>query len=108
MRISRVLILMLIFALLTSSAFAEDRVSLGFLYGSTENIDLIDRTNGSLNQVSPTCFDLDNKGNLDITGNLTHKFVEQMHERGILVTPFLSNHWSRLSPSTYSITMQRP
>ena len=95
MRISKVVILMLIFALFTGSAFAEDRVSLAFLYGSTSNIDLIDRTNGSINQVSPTCFDLDNKGNLAVTGNLTHEFVEEMHNRGIKVTPFLSNHWSR-------------
>ena len=75
--------------------YAEDRVSLGFLYGSTSDLNLIDRTNGGINQVSPTCFDLDNQGNLVVTANLTHTFVEQMHEREILVTPFLSNHWVR-------------
>jgi spore germination protein YaaH len=91
------ILLISIILLIASCAvvYAEDRVSLGFLYGSTSDLSLIDRTNGSINQVSPTCFDLDNKGNLVVTGNLTHAFVEQMHERGIIVTPFLSNHWVR-------------
>ena len=96
MRIGKILvILMLITMLFASSAIAAERVGLGFLYGSTENVDLIDRTNGAINQVSPTCFDLDSKGNLVVTENLTHSFVNKMHERNVLVTPFLSNHWAR-------------
>ena len=96
MRIGKVVfIAMLISLVFASSAFAEDRVSLGFLYGTTSDLSLIDRTNNSINQVSPTCFDLDNRGNLAVTGNLTHTFVEEMHNRGIIVTPFLSNHWAR-------------
>lgn len=96
MRIGKIIVItMLIVFVFASSAFAEDRVSLGFLYGTTSDLDLIDRTKGSINQVSPTCFDLDNRGNLYVTGNLTHTFVDAMHERGILVTPFLSNHWAR-------------
>ncbi len=94
------ILLSLILILASSTSFAydfdtEERVSLGFLYGWTGNVDLIDRTKGGINQVSPTCLDLDNKGNLVVTGNLTHEFVTKMHERGILVTPFLSNHWVR-------------
>jgi len=96
MRIGKVFaISMLILFVFAGSVMAEDRVSLGFLYGSTENLDLIDRTNGAINQVAPTCLDLDEKGNLDLTSNLTHTFVEKMHERGLIVTPFLSNHWAR-------------
>ena len=86
---------MLIMIIFAGSVFAEDRVSLGYLYGSTDNIDLVDRTNGAINQIAPTCMDLDDRGNLDLTSNLTKKFVDEMHERGILVTPFLSNHWAR-------------
>ena len=96
MRISKILLSsMLISLIFTSSAFAEDRVSLGFLYGWSGNLDLVDRTKGGINQVSPTCLDLDNQGNLVITSNLTHTFVDEMHSRGVLVTPFLSNHWAR-------------
>ena len=85
----------LVISIFTNSAFAEDRVSLGFMYGWSGNIDLIDRTNGGINQVSPTCLDLTNAGDLYVTSNLTHDFVTKMHERGVKVTPFLSNHWAR-------------
>ena len=86
---------MLIMVIFMSVASAAERVSLGFLYGVSDRTELVDRTNGSINQVAPTCLDLTSKGNLDITSDLTHEFVNQMHERGILVTPFLSNHWVR-------------
>lgn len=96
MRISKILVIsMLIVLSVLSISYADDRVSLGFLYGWTGNIDLIDRTNGGINQVSPTCLDLTDNGNLLVTSNLTHEFVIKMHERNIKVTPFLSNHWAR-------------
>ena len=96
MRISKILVISMLIVLFVSSiSFADDRVSLGFLYGWTGNIDLIDRTNGGINQVSPTCLDLTDAGNLLVTSNLTHDFVNKMHDRGIKVTPFLSNHWAR-------------
>ncbi len=98
MRSSKIFVFsMLIMTMLCSFSFAteaEERVSLGFLYGWTD-IGLIDRTNGSVNQVSPTCLDLNSKGELVVTSNLTHTFVNAMHERNIKVTPFLSNHWAR-------------
>ena len=78
-----------------STVFAADRVSLGFLYGISNQVELVDRTNGAINQVSPTCLNLSSKGNLVVTSELSHSFVEEMHARGIKVTPFLSNHWSR-------------
>ena len=96
MRMSKVVsISILMLVVFASLAFADDRVGLGFLYGSTESIDLVERTNGAINQVSPTCFDLDDKGNLYVTSNLTHKFVDEMHSRNVKVMPFLSNHWAR-------------
>ena len=96
MRISKILVISMLIVLFVSSiSYADDRVSLGFLYGWTGNVDLIDRTNGGINQVSPTCLDLTDNGNLLVTSNLTHEFVNRMHERGIKVTPFLSNHWAR-------------
>ena len=96
MRISKILVIsMLIVLSVLSISYADDRVSLGFLYGWTGNVDLIDRTNGGINQVSPTCLDLTDDGNLFVTANLTHEFVNKMHDRNIKVTPFLSNHWAR-------------
>ncbi len=97
-----VMYLMLIIFMFASYSFAEDRVGLGFLYGSTESINLIDRTNGAINHVSPTCFDLYDDGTLLVTSNLTKTFVQKMHERGVIVTPFLSNHWARRKRSKCS------
>ena len=91
-----IVITMLIAILMISNiAYAADRVSLGFIYGASDGVELIDRTNGSINQVSPTCLDITSKGNLVVTSELTHGFVAAMKERNILVTPFLSNHWAR-------------
>ena len=78
-----------------SFGVAVDRVSLGFIYGISDGKNLVDRTNGAINQVSPTCLNLDNKGNLIVTDELTKDFVDSMHEKDIIVTPFLSNHWVR-------------
>lgn len=86
---------MLILGISTSSVLAAERVSLGFIYGADDQVELVDRTNGSINQVSPTCFDINSRGNLVITSELTHEFVAAMKERNIIVTPFLSNHWVR-------------
>lgn len=87
--------IMLIATLIMSASYAEDRVSLGYISGWTGDYNLVDRTKGGINQVSPTCLDLDSNGNLVVTNNLTHEFVEAMHEREVKVTPFLSNHWNR-------------
>ena len=97
MKISKTLVILMLIlnSMLFTYAFAENRVGLGFLYGSTESINLIDRTKGAINHVSPTCFDLNDDGTLLITSNLTKAFVDKMHERGVIVTPFLSNHWAR-------------
>ena len=86
---------MLIFVSFSSVTLAADRVSLGFIYGVSDSIGLVERTNGAINQVSPTCFNLDAEGNLVVTSELTHDFVNAMKEREVLVTPFLSNHWVR-------------
>lgn len=88
-------ITMLISIMLSGVIYAADRVSLGFIYESTDSIELVDRTNGAINQVSPTCLDLDTNGNLIVTDDLTHEFVAEMKNREILVIPFLSNHWNR-------------
>lgn len=86
---------MLIMIIFMSVVSAADRVSLGFLYGISNPTELVDRTNGAMNQVAPTCLNLTTTGNLIVTSELTHQFVEEMHAREILVTPFLSNHWVR-------------
>lgn len=83
--------------LISSMTFASgDRVSLGYIYNSfMSHTEIVNNTNGNINTVSPTCFDLSIDGRLEINDILNQDFVNDMHEREVLVTPFLSNHWGR-------------
>lgn len=91
-KIVRFLITMLI--LFSSSTMAKERINLGYMYGSSKaHTQIVENTNYSVNVVSPTCLDIDINGNLTINTIISKEFVEEMHEKGIKVTPFLSNHW---------------
>ena len=81
MKTKRLLSGLLLLLIINSISFgvAVDRVSLGFIYGISDGKNLVDRTNGAINQVSPTCLNLDNNGNLVVTDELTKDFVDSMH-----------------------------
>lgn len=89
--------ILFIFTMLISSnsLYDTDRVSLGFLYGSSDQFELVERTNGAINQVSPTWFDITANGKLKISSDFDVEFIKQMKAKDIKVTPFLSNHWNR-------------
>ncbi len=87
--------ILIIVLIITTVSYAADRVSLGFLYGADDQLELVTRTNGAINQVSPTWFDISSKGNLVISDELDENFIKEMKAQGIKITPFLSNHWSR-------------
>ncbi|NLK87746.1 MAG: glycoside hydrolase [Clostridiaceae bacterium] len=57
----------------------------------------VDDTKGSLDHISPSYFDLNKDGSLKLTGAIDRDFIDAMHDRGIKVTPFLSNHWDKES-----------
>lgn len=86
-----------IVVLISSVTFASgDRVSLGYIYNSSmSHTELMDTTKGNINTISPTCFDLTTSGRLEINDILDQEFINAMHDKGVLVTPFLSNHWGR-------------
>ena len=71
-----------------------NKVSMAYLYGNYDYISLVERNDGALNVVSPSSFDLDSSGNL-VYNSIDEDFVNRMHENGIKVTPFLSNHWDK-------------
>lgn len=75
----------------------QQAFNLGYLYfGDSNNfIDAMEKTNGTINVVSPTYFDLNADGSLKLTHQVDRHFVELMHNSGIRVVPFLSNHWDR-------------
>ncbi len=86
-------VLMAVISLTVASA-NNDRFSMSYLYGNYDYSALVNRTNGSLNQVAPSWFDLNSDGSLHLN-TVNTAFVSEMHTKGIKVVPFLSNHWDR-------------
>jgi len=80
----------------TDSASTE-KFNMSYIYfgDSSSYVYHIDNTKNSLNEISPSYFDLNEDGSLLLTQAIDTDFVEEMHNRGIKVVPFLSNHWDR-------------
>ncbi|WP_407271541.1 LysM peptidoglycan-binding domain-containing protein [Radiobacillus sp. PE A8.2] len=78
-------------------AMASEVINLGYLYfGNTnEYVNTVKQTNLSMNVVSPSYFDINPDGTLKLTYQVDLQFVEEMHQQGLRVVPFLSNHWNR-------------
>ncbi len=92
--------------MLTLNVFGADicKESLTYLYGGTtvSYLKLINATKDSLKTVSPDYFDVNADGNLLITPSdkIDKAFIDEMHNRGIAVVPFISNHWDRTLGNT--------
>lgn len=89
-----VVIQILVIILAFTSSSRASRFNMSFLYGSYDYIELVSRTGNSLNEVSPSYFDLYDSGNLKLN-TVDKNLVNEMHQKGIKVVPFLSNHWNR-------------
>lgn len=87
-------LLMISMIVLTFSNISNAKFSMSYLYGNYDYISLVERTNGALNEVSPSYFDLNSDGTLKLN-TVDSDFVLNMNEKGIRVSPFLSNHWDR-------------
>lgn len=76
-----------------------ERFNMTYIYfGDSASYDsYVDSTKGSLDHISPSYFDINIDGTLKLTGAVDRSFINEMHERGIKVTPFLSNHWNNES-----------
>lgn len=79
----------------TPQSFGENKISFMYLYGGTTTtyIQQIEKTNNSINIISPNYFELDDLGNLQVKAD--PQLVKYAHERNIKIVPFLSNHWNR-------------
>ena len=87
-------------ALVKSSAVTSAQTgifNMSYLFFGSVNtyVSQVDKTKGSLHVVSPNYFDITKEGQLDITWRLQTSFIDEMHNRGIKVVPFLANHWSQ-------------
>lgn len=79
------------------TAFAKtDRYTMGYLYGGTDHqqIKYVEQANNALDVVSPSYFDIREDGSLKLN-YLSSYFIKTMHDKGVKVVPFLSNHWNR-------------
>jgi len=75
-------------------SISHAKFNMTYLYGNYDYISLVERTKGTLNEVSPSYFDLNSDGSLKL--NVVDSYlVKTMHQKGITVVPFLSNHWDR-------------
>lgn len=89
-----VLIFIMMIILTFTSSTKAFRFNMSYLYGNYNYVDLVSRTGNSLDEVSPSYFDLYTSGNLKLN-TVDVEFVKEMHNRGVKVVPFLSNHWNR-------------
>ncbi len=89
------LCLLCICSLLTQTGLAYD--CLTYLYGSTTQtyLNRVSKTGSNLNIVCPDYFELDTAGSMKYSKTVDPLLISTLHEAGISVTPFLSNHWDR-------------
>ncbi len=94
--LSGAVIATLAFSAFITSFAASDKYTMGYLYSGTDHqqIEYVNQTNGSLDVVSPSYFDIREDGSLKLN-YLSPYLIKTMHDKGIKVVPFLSNHWNR-------------
>lgn len=94
--ITKIFILFILFFMLVGSVkkTSATKISMAYLYGNYDYVSLINRNSSSVNVVSPSYFDLNDNGNLSLN-YVDKNLINEMHEKNIKVTPFLSNHWDR-------------
>jgi spore germination protein YaaH len=76
---------------------AEYKYNMSYIYygDSSGYAGYVERTDGSLNEISPYYFSLTADGSLHVNASADKSFVKTMHEQGVLVVPYLSNDWDR-------------
>ena len=87
-------VLIVILSITSSNNVNAQKYNMTYLYGSGDYISMINQTQDTLNEVSPSYFDIDKNGNL-ILNTVDTNLVSEMHKNGVKVVPFLSNHWDR-------------
>ncbi len=78
------------------SAAGSDKYSMAYIYTGTtaQQISYIERTNSSLDTVSPNYFDINTDGSLKVNP-ISQDFVNRAHALHMKVVPYLSNNWDR-------------
>ncbi|MCU9613545.1 glycosyl hydrolase family 18 protein [Caldibacillus lycopersici] len=74
---------------------AEFNMSYLFFGSTSQQINFVDQTQKAVDTVSPSYFDINADGTLDISNQFSPTFINEMKARNVKITPFLSNHWDR-------------
>ncbi|MFJ5760696.1 glycosyl hydrolase family 18 protein [Neobacillus sp. NPDC093182] len=83
---------------LETDVIAEtEAFNMGYLYfgSSSDFVNTMNQTEGTINVVSPTYFNLNSDGSLQLTNQTDRYFIASMQKSDVRVVPFLSNHWDR-------------
>ncbi|MBE4907145.1 LysM peptidoglycan-binding domain-containing protein [Bacillus luteolus] len=82
-----------------ASAHNVENFNMSYIYFGNPNthVSYVERTQGNLQVISPSYFDINPDGSLKLTRLVNSAFIEEMHGKGVKVVPFLSNHWDRAS-----------
>lgn len=93
----KILLCFLVITLFCINVCMATDFNMSYLYGGTVNSDIqkVEATNGVINEVSPSYFDINSDGSLKLTAAVSQSFINTMHQKGVSVVPFLSNHWDR-------------
>ncbi|MEA4894313.1 MAG: S-layer homology domain-containing protein [Oscillospiraceae bacterium] len=80
-----------------SASAAGYKYNMSYLSGGGTGYytEIVNDAQNSLNEVSPDYFSLDSGGNLVVSPDAGGSLVEEMHKKGILVTPCLANGWDQ-------------
>ncbi|MFB0921075.1 MAG: glycoside hydrolase, partial [Oscillospiraceae bacterium] len=80
-----------------SAAALDYKYNMSYIYfGKSDSYaQLVNNTQNSVNEVSPDFFALDSNGNLVITSDASDSFTDAMHQKGVLVVPYLTHDWDR-------------
>lgn len=89
--------LLLALAIALPAGALDYKFNMSYIYfgDSSDYTRLVSRTQDSLNEVAPAYFSLNTQGELVLTPAVSTDFVSNMHEKGILVVPYLTNDWVR-------------
>ncbi|WFD10158.1 S-layer homology domain-containing protein [Tepidibacter hydrothermalis] len=95
--INNIIVIICILAMGFQYTAYSQRINTGYIYfgNKYKYQDAVSNTNNSLDTVYPSYFDIDQNGNLKITQTLDEDLIEDMHDKGVKVVPFISNHWDR-------------
>lgn len=87
-------VLTIVLVITSYTQVGAQKYNMTYLYGSGNYISMLSETQNTIDEVSPSYFDIDDDVKLKIN-SIDEEFISEMHNQGKKVVPFISNHWDR-------------